>query len=300
LNQHDIAIFSSFIQLYLLSLLDHFFLFSSLFVVLHLYIHSYPHYLIYIHSFTTHTSLVSTDISQDEYSSPRCTFLPSNLSSSSKAIIASPNPFHHSSYIIPTLDSLSSNNHPYSAMGHADILQSGHEPHPRYSANVSLHTFIRTNADHQNPYAYAEQYFGDSPIGHGKFDKGLFIPAQDYHAQAHDYLVCHVHPPFATCTDGPQIEQPAPSKPTRTTQPRGTLPSLMRSQYLCISELHWVSRLWTLMPMTDSVVDCSSPYSSGLSSCRGHAWTRCYYHRRTQGQWQDQGVSPVLSGSITS
>lgn len=77
-------------------------------------------------------------------------------------------------------------------MDDADIHQSGHEPHPRYSANVSPPTFIWTTDDNQNPYAYAEQYFGDSPIGHGKFDKGLFIPAQDYQAQAHDYLVSHV------------------------------------------------------------------------------------------------------------
>lgn len=42
---------------------------------------------------------------------------------------------------------------------------------------------------YENPYAYAEQYFGDSPIGHGKFDRGLFIPAQDYQSHAHDYLV---------------------------------------------------------------------------------------------------------------
>jgi hypothetical protein len=78
--------------------------------------------------------------------------------------------------------------------------QTGQEAHPRYSANVSLLFPTYFCSQHpltnQNPYAYAEQYMGDSPIGHGKFDNGFYTPAQDYQPNAHDYLVSPI-PLFA-------------------------------------------------------------------------------------------------------
>lgn len=59
---------------------------------------------------------------------------------------------------------------------------------PVYSANVSSSTpslpSSRSDIDSsQNPYAYAEQFFGDSQTGIGHFDSGLYMPSSEDHSQ---------------------------------------------------------------------------------------------------------------------
>lgn len=159
-------------------------LFSLLYFIFSTFIHSYHHIHTFIHHSYHHRQYTYTfsnmntphqDVSDSLLFPPQLHTIQRTLQS----------PISH--FLSPLL-----NQSPQ--IDGADKPQSGHHTQPRYSANVSHHNLIQPTLTSQNPYAYAEQYFGDSPIGHGKFDKGLFIPAQDYHPQSHDYLVNRSYP----------------------------------------------------------------------------------------------------------